>query len=410
MNAWIILNWVFLSVFSVLGGIFFLNYLTVHPLKMSLYLFLTCLTIFVVVLLILYSFQNNIFFIVIPIALGFFLVGYLVSNAVFLSREDARPLPVLTRQPGDLGDGHMAVIYFTHGEPQTYDPIGWINQFRELDKEHIAFVPFFARPFFAYYLRDHYLQVGMSQHRLGHLRMMKALEQEFRRAGDTTTRFYICFLDDSPSPNAAVIQALNDGASHLIVSEVFLTISNHTDEGESIIKKVNVEKYGATLRFTGPLWDSKTLKSMFVQRVDRNLGAIDKSEVGILLVGHGQPEEWDKLWPTETQQEVSFRQDILKLFEQEGFRSENLSEAWMEFKKPHADSVVKKFYKNGVRKIFFFAAAISADSIQSQYDIPADIQKAKLSADVQVVNLGGWNDDPIVIQAIKEKIDPFMIQ
>ena len=44
----------------------------------------------------------------------------------------------------------------------------------------------------------------------------------------------------------------------------------------------------------------------------------------------------------------------------------------------------------------------------SQYDIPADIQTAKLPADAQTVNLGGWNDDPIVIEAIKEKIDPLM--
>ena len=28
--------------------------------------------------------------------------------------------------------------------------------------------------------------------------------------------------------------------------------------------------------------------------------------------------------------------------------------------------------------------------------------------DFPVINLGAWNDDPIVIQAIKEKIDPFM--
>ena len=403
-----IMFWLLLAIFSALVGIFFLKYLTVHPLQMSLYLILTCLAIFALILLTLYSYHNKSLIIVIPTVLSFFLVGYLVSNAIFLSREDTRPLPILSRSPGDPGDGHTAVIYFTHGEPETYDPIGWINQFREFDKQHIAFVPFFARPFFVYKLRDHYLQVGMSQHRQGHLSMIKALEQEFRRVGDTTTRFYICFLDDSPSPNAAVIQALNDGASHIIVSEVFLTISNHTEEGEALIKMVDVEKYGATLKFTGPLWNSKTLQSMFIQRVDKYIGATDKSTVGILLVGHGQPEEWDKLWPTETQQEISFRQDILKLFEQEGFRSENLSEAWMEFKEPHADVVVRKFYQNGVRKIFFFAAAISADSIHSQYDIPADIQKAKLPAEVQTVNLGGWNDDPIVIQAIKEKIDPLM--
>lgn len=403
-----IINWVLLVVFSALGGIFFLNFLTVHPRRMSLYLLLTSLSVFALILLILNSFQGNNLYIAIPLAAVTFLGGFLVKNALFLSREDPRQVPTLTRQPGDPGDGHTAVIYFSHGEPQTYDPIGWINQFREFDNEHISFVPFIARPFFIHNLRDHYLQVGMSDHRQGHMRMLKALEHEFRKAGDTTTRLYICFLDDSPSANSAVIQALNAGASHLIVSEVFLTISNHTAEGEALIKNVDVEKYGATIKYTTPLWDSDTLKSMFVQRVNSHNGTANKSEVGILLVGHGQPEEWDRMWPTETQQETSFRQDILKLFEQEGYRPQNLSQAWMEFKKPLSDSVVKEFYRNGVKKIYFFAAAISADSIHSQYDIPSQIQKANLPPDVQIVNLGGWNDDPIVIRAIKEKIDPLM--
>jgi protoheme ferro-lyase len=171
---------------------------------------------------------------------------------------------------------------------------------------------------------------------------------------------------------------------------------------------VGVEKYGATLKFTGTLWDSETLMRMFVQRADANVGSTDKSKVGILLVGHGQPDEWDRQWPTETQQEVSFRKSIRERLQQDGYRPENLGEAWMEFKEPRADSAAKKFYQQGVQKILYFAAAISADSIHSQYDIPADVQKAHIPASVPTVNLGAWNDDPIVIQAIKEKIDPLM--
>jgi hypothetical protein len=90
-----------------------------------------------------------------------------------------------------------------------------------------------------------YLQVGKSDHRQTHMRMIKSLEREFRATGDMTTRFYLCFLDDRPRPDAAVIQALNEGASRIIVSEVFLTISNHTEEGRELIRKLNVEDYGA---------------------------------------------------------------------------------------------------------------------------------------------------------------------
>ena len=52
---------------------------------------------------------------------------------------------------------------------------------------------------------------------------------------------------------------------------------------------------------------------MFVQRSNANIGDTEKSKVGILLVGHGQPDEWDVEWPTETEQELSFRYDVMDL-------------------------------------------------------------------------------------------------
>jgi hypothetical protein len=92
----------------------------------------------------------------------------------------------------------------------------------------------------------------------------------------------------------------------------------------------------------------------------------------------------------------------------DGYRPENLSLAWMEFKEPKPAAKIEEFVKNGVEKIVYFAAAISADSIHSQYDIPALVKKAKIPDDVSVINLGAWNNDPIIIQAIKERIDELM--
>ncbi len=151
-------------------------------------------------------------------------------------------MPELTRQAGDAGKGHNAVVYFTHGEPETYDPIGWINQFREFDEQGIKFVPFVARPVFAYMLRNKYLEAGKSNHRQVHHEMLRSLEKTYRLEGDSTTQFYICFLDDEPRPDAAVIEALNDGADTIIVVDVFLTISNHTAEGQNLIQELEVEE------------------------------------------------------------------------------------------------------------------------------------------------------------------------
>ena len=403
------IKWFFLVLLAFALGALIVEYMTVDPTRMSVYLLLSAIAGFVLIIFVAFAFRSKR---LLPIALGVivvaFLAGYLLRTETFLTREDARPVPELTRAKGDPGHGHTAVVYFTHGEPETYDPIGWINQFNEFDEQEIAFVPTIARPFFVHELRNAYLRVGSSHHRQMHHQMLQSLEEAYRLEGDETTQFYISFLDDAPRPDAAVIQALNEGASHIIVSEVFLTISNHTAEGEELIEAVNVEEYGASLDFTGPLYDSESLQSMFIERSKENIGDTDVAKVGVLLVGHGQPDEWDIEWPTETEQELGFRETVLEKFEQSGYRPENLSLAWMSFKEPKPAPKVEEFVANGVEKVVFFSAAISADSIHSQYDIPELVNEAAVADDIPILNLGAWNDDPLVIQAIKEKIDPLM--
>jgi protoheme ferro-lyase len=405
----IYLQWIILVILAGLLGVLVVQYLSVHPLKMSVYLFAACVVLFALIIVLVRGFQRTSLIIAIFLSVGVFLLGHYGMTKLILGRDDPRPVPELTRKPGDLGVGHTAVVYFTHGEPETYNPIGWINQFNEFDEQGIPFIPMLARPFFFYALRNAYLEVGTSNHRKMHQQMISSLEQAYRAAGDTTTKFYLSFLDDNPRPDAAAIQALNEGASKIIVSEVFLTISNHTAEGEDQIEALNIEEtFGIPVEYTGPLYDSETLMSMFVQRANANIGDTDKSKVGILLVGHGQPDEWDMEWPTETEHELGFREDVLALLVADGYNAANLSLAWMEFKEPKPAEKVKEFLDNGIEKLLFFSAAISADALHSQYDVPELVHQVEYPEGFPVLNLGAWNDDPIVIQAIKEKIDPFM--
>jgi protoheme ferro-lyase len=402
--------WVFFCLSTFLTGVFYLKFLTVHPLHMNIHLNLMWIFLFSSLVLFFQPAVLSLAWLGAVAWVVFLLSGYALQAKAFLSRQDSRPVPELKRQKGDPGLGHTAVIYFTHGEPETYDPIGWLNQFREFDEQEIPFVPFLARPFFVYLLRKKYLQVGMSLHRQIHQRMLRSLESLFRQSGDATTRFYLSFLDDNPRPDAAVIRALNEGASRIVVAEVFVSVSNHTLEGKNLIAELDLESYGIPIEYTGPLWDSETLHSMFLQRLLANLDGTEKTKAGVLLVGHGQPDEWDREFSSETEHEIAFRRSILALLEQDGFLPQNLSLAWMEFKEPKPARVIEQFLKNGVEKIFYFSAAISADSIHSQFDIPELVQRARLPQGFPVVNLGAWNDDPLVIQAIKEKIDALTLK
>jgi protoheme ferro-lyase len=403
------LKWLVLAILSGGLGFLFVQYLSVHPLQLVAYLIAAMIVLFAVILVIYYNFKNWELAGAIVLSLSLFAIGMISMTSIILNRDDPRPVPDLIREPGDPGDGHTAVVYFTHGEPETYNPIGWINQFNEFDEQEIPFIPMIARPFFFNALRNKYLEVGASGHRQMHQQMIKSLEAAYRAEGDTSTKFYLSFLDDNPRPDAAAIQALNEGASKIIVSEVFLTISNHTAEGENQIRELEIEEtFGIPVDYTGPLYDSNLLKSMFVERANAHIGSTDKSKVGILLVGHGQPDEWDVEWPTETGQEISFRDDILDLLVNDGYNDENLSLAWMEFKEPKPAEIFEELLDNGIERLLFFSTAISANAIHSQYDIPTLVYEAEYPEGFPIVDLGAWNDNPLVIQAIKEKIDTFM--
>jgi len=385
--------WLVVVVLAGLLGVLFVQYLSVHPLQMSMYLFATCVVLFVLLVVLKAGFQRTSLLLAVLLSVGVFLLGNIAMTKIILTRDDPRPVPELTRKSGDPGLGHTAVVYFTHGEPETYNPIGWINQFNEFDEQGISFIPMLARPFFFNSLRNSYLEVGKSDHRSKHQQMIASLEASFRAEGDTTTKFYISFLDDNPRPDAAAIQALNDGASKIIVSEVFSTISNHTAEGEDQIKELEIEEiFDIPVEYTGPLYDSHTLKTMFVHRANANIGDTDKSKVGILLIGHGQPDEWDVEWPTETEQELSFRNEVIDLLVADGYKRENVSLAWMSFKEPKPVEIIPQFMANGIEKLLFFSAAISADAIHSQYDNPELVYEYDFPEGFPVINLGAWND------------------
>lgn len=387
----------------------FTTYLTIVPLKMSRALTLTLLSLFSVVGVVVLAIDGGpMQWIAIAVSFVSALAGYVLNARSILGREDDRVVPKLLRRADDPGSGHTAVVYFTHGEPEIYDPIGWLNQFREFDEQGIAFVPFLARPFFLKALRDAYLRVGMSQHRQRHLAMATDVEQWLRARGHSDVKVYPSFLDDDPRPDAAVIQALNEGASRIVVSEVFVSISNHTAEGEDLIKELNIDELGVPIAFTGPLWDSPTLHRVFVDKVEQARGDVPRDEVAVLLVGHGQPDAWDREWPTETEHELQLRYSIIDALVEAGYRRDLLDLAWMEFKSPKVPERALDMATRGATRFMYFSAGISAESLHSQYDVPKLVEKADLGPSVEPINLGAWNDHPLTIEAIAERIEPLL--
>jgi protoheme ferro-lyase len=398
------LKWIVVLLGAIVLGIGVVRYLVVPPLEMGLYLLACAGLVIGLALLVVLGMRGRRRLVAVPVILLGFAVGYLGATAAFLGTEEQRNLPALV-VPAPAQRDHAAVVYFTHGEPPAYSAMPWLETFRELDADGVSFIPAPFRPFFFLAFREEYLKLGGSPHNFIHQDMAGSLEELYRAEGDTTTRFYTAFLDSNPRPDEAVIRALNDGASRVDIATVFVTVSSHTKAGQDQVAALDLDRYGVPICFSEPMWSSATLQEMFVARADANLGTTPREKVGVLLVGHGQPADWDAKYGTQTEQENLFREAITDRLVANGYRRENVSLAWMEFKDPAIGEAVRSLTDRGVEKLFVFATSISASSLHSLYDIPEAVTAAGIPPGVEVVNLGAWDDDPIVIRAIKERVD-----
>ena len=396
------LPWFLVALLALLCGAFYMLYLVSQPQRMSLWLALALGGTFAVLACTGAAPNASQRLGLGLLALACLAAGYLAATRIFLAQTEPRRLPPLTRAPGAPGDGHTAVIYLTHGEPQAYSYMPWIETFHELDGDRVSFIPWPARPFFLFKLRNEYLEAGGSFHNRQHQQMLHSLVEALPEAAASGTRFYLSFLDSDPRPDEAAIQALNEGASRLVLLHVFITQSSHTQAGEAMLAAVGPEKFGVPVCIAGPLWDSETLQQGFVSIAEAQRGDLDPGQVGILLVGHGQPDDWDAIYPTQTEQETLYRQGIRQRLAVAGYRPENISLAWMEFKKPGVTEAAAALAKNGVRRMLVFSCSISADSLHSAIEVPAMVAAAHLPAEIEVRNLGAWGSYPPAIQALRE--------
>jgi hypothetical protein len=189
------------------------------------------------------------------------IIGYSFANYQFLNKSNDYDLPSIQRTDG--GDGHTAILYFTHGEPPGYDPMPWVATIQELDNDNVPFIPWFFRPMFFNTLRNQYIMSGGSPHNKLHYSFIDNLRRAMPEERELGARFYLGFLDTPPYPDQIAVQAINDGASKIIILPVFVTESNHTLAGVEMIEGVEPEKNNVDVSYSGVLGDSARARTCY---------------------------------------------------------------------------------------------------------------------------------------------------
>ena len=104
--------WLSVFVLSGLMGMLFVLYLSAHPLRMSYYLIASFVTFGILLVVLRLKFEQISLVFAILLSLGMFIVGHLSMTKIILIRDDPRPVPELTRQPGDTGSGSYSCDLF----------------------------------------------------------------------------------------------------------------------------------------------------------------------------------------------------------------------------------------------------------------------------------------------------------
>jgi protoheme ferro-lyase len=402
-------NWLLMSCMALLAlgaGFLTVRYLIAAPASMTGYAAGALLCVFLYAVLLLRLKRIWRLLAGLGLCLLFFAAGYIVACTVYLQAPGHEQVPVLAPAQASA-PGHTAVIYFTHGEPRTYEGSfdAWKHAIHEMDESGVPFVPWPFRPFFFKKVRDEYFEVGGSFHNLIHERIMERLEAAYCQAGQTPARFYMAYSDDVPTIDDAAVRAINAGASRIILLNVWMTDSDHSEQGPKRIEALHPEKYGVQLCVTDTLWESTRLMHMYVERACAASADTSRSDVGILLVAHGQPSSWDTLFPKQPVQENAFRLATKKLLVKEGFQEDRIVLACMEFRQPDIKSSVRNLLAAGVKKILVAPVNISAESIHSEHEIPSMVSSAGVPASVPVIHLGAWNDDQQVFDELLEQLE-----
>jgi protoheme ferro-lyase len=399
-------RWILIGVSSLMTGIFLVMSLvsTFYSLPMySSYLTFFALATFVLFFV---GFKKRTRLYSAGIIFVFVIGGWMTANAIFLAQDEEHYIPQVTRIDG--GDGHAAVIYVTHGEPPGYDPLPWILTMREFDNDNVPFIPWPFRPFFFAASRTEYAKIGGSPHNSLHETYIDNLRRAMPAAVANGTRFYLSFLDYPPHPEEMTVKAINEGASRIIILPVFITESTHTIAAQEMVNAVNPQQYGIEVNYTGALGDSDTLQSVFVDRANNLTVDYAKSDVGVLLIGHGQPDEWEDLYPEQNAQESAYRNGIRDKLIADGFNGDNVKLGWMSFQEPSIATSAAALAANGVDIIIVCSVSLSAKSVHSLVDAPKGIEEANLPSDIVIEYVDQFGDHPLAIQAMAEKITPYL--
>lgn len=302
------------------------------------------------------------------------------------------------------GAASTAVIVLSFAAPERYRITRAAAHIRQLMDSEALTIPTSALPFVFLSERARYRAIG------GYLPARASLtstaeQLERLLPGSTFGNVFAAFNDGSPTLRQSVAAARGAGAQKVVV--VTLGPDGSLPAREALCTLESTDgpgPAGAAVTFAPSIWFSEKLAARLVTRILDTTRGVLPDEVGVALVGEGQPSAWEEFDHGWRERENYFNQRVRLLLTDHGIHAENVRTAWLEWQSPDVTEAVRHLAALGCIRIIVAPSTIPGVTLATALDLEHMVASARVNENVQTVTLPPWGDDPALAAAAAEAI------
>jgi sirohydrochlorin ferrochelatase len=336
------------------------------------------------------------------IGLGGLLGGYALASSFVPSLTRLPPLPsAASALPATSVSDLPHVIVVAEGQPEHYDPKVTTQAFQRLADSDVPMPPDVARTFAYLSDRSRYRAAGLSPSRPVARALTRGVVEALAGVGFSGP-VHEAWLQGCPRLCDAISDAVADGASRIAVVLLDVAESYEFDLAVKETDTVGATRAGARVEYAPPLWADDRLARMVHDRIIAELRPTPRSSDGALLVASGQPWQWDRTHPQESEHETFFCQRVRAMLIESGLEATRVRVAWLDWQEPDVTEAVRHLAAIGCGRVVVAPATAPADSLAVALDLPVAVEQAA-AEETTVTVLHGWGDDPVVVEVLADR-------
>lgn len=293
-------------------------------------------------------------------------------------------------------DPRVAVIVVSCIEPPHYDPSATAGMLQSLSDEGLLEASVGGLPFLFFAQKARYRSVDdISPSQPG---LTAAADMLGGGLADRDVLVDWATCSGESRLAARVAAAVRRGHRRIVVAELSVASSIHMEAARAEVDGLRLEAHGVSLEDTDAVTRSDNVLAMLVTRIlNETQGA---SDPGVVLVGHGQPEERARRRPAFGEAETVLLSRLRMLLAERGIADDRVRIAWSEWVEPDVTSEVRHLAALGCERIVVVPAVFPLDTLSTRTDLQLAAHQARLDDSVVVTVLPAWGPDVVVVDEL----------